>query len=196
MKVLLDRHLPTVRLTKRQRKTQLKPWITFGIIKSICKRDFYFRKFLQAKNPEIKTQFHVQYKSYRNLIVTLCRQSKSNYFTKYFNQNSTNMQKIWLGVRNLISLKSTKSSNPISISTGNAVTSDPDIVANSFNDFFSSIADKVRSEIPDTNYHFSNFLKHRNRNSMFLSPTSPEEVLEIIGSFSESKSSGPHTHLS
>ena len=148
MKVLLDRHLPTVRLTKRQRKTQLKPWITSGIIKSICKRDFYFRKFLQAKNPEIKTQFHVQYKSYRNLIVTLCRQSKSNYFTKYFNQNSTNMRKIWLGVRNLISLKSTKSSNPISISTGNAVISDPDIVANSFNDFFSSIV-KVECSPPE-----------------------------------------------
>ena len=28
---------------------------------------------------------------------------------------------------------------------------------------------------------------------MFLSPTSPEEVLKIIGSFSESKSSGPHS---
>ena len=32
IKGLLDLHLPTVRLTKRQLKTQLKPWITSGII--------------------------------------------------------------------------------------------------------------------------------------------------------------------
>ena len=49
------------------------------------------------------------------------------------------MHKIWLGVKNLISLKSTKSQNPISISIGNSVSSDPEIVANSFNDFSSSI---------------------------------------------------------
>ena len=103
------------------------------------------------------------------------------------------MHKIWLGVKNLISLKSTKSQNPISISIGNSVSSDPEIVANGFNDFFSSIANSVRSTIPNTNYHFSNFLKSRNPNSIFLSPVTPEEVSKIIGSFSQSKSSGPHS---
>ena len=86
-----------------------------------------------------------------------------------------------------------KSHNSISISVDTGVTSDPVIVANNFNDFFSSIADKVRSEIPDTNYHFSNFLKIRNKNSIFLSPNSPEEVLRVVDSFSETKSAGPHS---
>ena len=35
IKDLLDLHLPTVKLTKRQCKTQLKPWITSGIIRLI-----------------------------------------------------------------------------------------------------------------------------------------------------------------
>ena len=163
----MDQHLPTVRLTKRQRKTLLKLWINTGIVKAISKRDFFFHKFVQEKNPEIKAQFHTLFKTYQNSIVTLCRKSKSYYFTNYFNQNSTNLHKIWAGVRNIISLKSKKSHNPISISV------DTIIVANNFIDFFSSIADKVRSEIPDTNYypHFSNFLKSRNINSIFLSPT-------------------------
>ena len=74
----MDWHLPTVRLTKRQRKTQLKPWITTGIVKAISKRDFFFRKFVQEKNPEIEAQFHTLFKTYRNSIVTLCMKSKSN----------------------------------------------------------------------------------------------------------------------
>ena len=98
------------------------------------------------------------------------------------------MHKIWAGVRNIILLESKKSHSPISISVDTGVTSDPVIVANNFNDFYSSIADKVRSEIPDTNYHFSNFLKIRNRNSIFLSPTNPEEVLKVVDSFFETKS--------
>ena len=51
----MDLHLPTVRLTKRQLKTKLKPWITSGIIKSKYIRDSYFRKLIKAKCPETKS---------------------------------------------------------------------------------------------------------------------------------------------
>ena len=58
VKALVDRHLPTVRLTKKQRKTQLKPWITTGIVKVISKRDLFFRKFVQEKkNLKLKPNF-------------------------------------------------------------------------------------------------------------------------------------------
>ena len=189
---LLDRHLPTRRLTKRQIKTKSKPWITPGILKSITKRDFYLRKFIKTKNPIIKANFHKLFKSYRNMIVSLCRRSKSNHFTGYFNQYSSNMHKVWAGVRSLISGK-TKGSNPISISVGNTVSSDPDIVANSFNDFFTSIADTIRSQVPPTNTNFRNFLRNRNPNSIFISPATSEEVIKVINSLSTSKSAGPNS---
>ena len=68
VKALADRYLPTVRLTKRQCKTQLKPQITTGIVKAISKRDFFFRKFVQEKNPEIKAQFHTLFKTIEILL--------------------------------------------------------------------------------------------------------------------------------
>ena len=192
MKALLDRHIPTIKLTKRQIKTKTKPWITPGIIKSMSKRDFFYRKFIKAKDPTSKVNFHNSFKSYRNLIVTLCRNSKSNHFTGYFNQYSSNMQKIWVGVRNLIWTK-TKSSGPISISIGDSVTSEPEVVANHFNDFFTSIADSIRETIPPTNRNFTDFLHNRNIHSMFLAPSTPEEVIKVINSLSLSKSDGPNS---
>ena len=60
-------------LEERQAKTKLKPWITSGILKSMSKRDSYFRKFLKCKNPEIKKGFYNSYKTYPNLIITLTR---------------------------------------------------------------------------------------------------------------------------
>ena len=41
--------------------------------------------------------------------------------------------------------------------------------------------------------HFSRFLKNPNLISLDINPTTPEEVTKIIGSFSESKSSGPNS---
>ena len=79
------------------------------------------------------------------------------------------------------------------MSIGNTVSSDPETVANTFNDFFTSVAEKVRSAIPPSNRHFSDFLKNGNPNSIFLKPVSPEEVIKIIRSFSASKSSGPNS---
>ena len=76
------------------------------------------------------------------------------------------------------------------------VTSNPDIVANSFNYYFSSVADKIRSKIPESDKHFTSFLKHPNLNGIFLSPVTPEEVQKIIHSMPLSKSSGPNSTLS
>ena len=40
----------------------------------------------------------------------------------------------------------------------------------------------------------SHFTKtRRNRNSIFLSPTNPEEILRVVDSFSETKLAGPHS---
>ena len=193
MRVLVDRHVPTVRLTKRQIKTKLKPWITPGILKSISKRNFFHKKFIKAKNPETKARFFDLFKSYRNSIATLTKRSKSNHYTKYFNKHSKNMQKVWTGIRDIISMKSSNSTPNISISVGNNVTTNTETVTNWFNDFFTSIADNIRSKMPPTYNHFSRFLGTPNPHSIFLAPTTPEEIAKVIGSFSTSKSSGPNS---
>ena len=193
MKVLIDRHVPTVKLTKRQIKTKLKPWITPGILKSISKRNFFHKKFVKAKNPEAKARFSALFKSYRNSIVTLTKRSKYNHFTKYFNKNSKNMQKVWSGIRDIISSKTFNTAPNISISVGNNVTTNTETVTNCFNDFFVSIADTIRSKLPPKHNHFSKFLRIPNPHSIFLTPTSPEEIAKVIGSFSASKSSGPNS---
>ena len=59
--------------------------------------------------------------------------------------------------------------------------SDPEIVANTFNDFFASIEEKVRSTIPPSNNHFSNFneyntLSYKLRNDLSTTLYSPKQL--------------------
>ena len=188
---LVGQHLPTSNLTKKQ--FSRKPWITSGILKSMSKRDLYFRKFLRSTNEISKTSFHDLFKRYRNQIVSLCRRSKINYFSGYFHQNSNNIRKIWQGVRDIISLKTSSTAKPISLEIDGTVTSEPLLVANHFNSFFSNVADTIRSKIPVSEKHFSAFLKHPNLKSIFLSPVTSLEVSKLIGTMPLSKSSGPNS---
>ena len=191
LQTLIRKHVPINKLTKRQLKTCQKPWITSAIVKSISKRDHFFHKFLKAKDLKTKNEFHDIYKRYRNMIVTLSRQSKVNYFKYYFNVYSNNMHKTWEGIRSLIRLKSPKSSSPSSICIGQSLITDPQVIANHFNDFFTSIADSIRSSIPPTSKKYSDYLRKSTPNSIFLSSVTEEEVIKVIDSFSLTKSSGP-----
>ena len=99
---------------------------------------------------------------------------------------------MWSGVRNLISTQA-NSECSISITNGDSVTSDPNTVANDFNNFFTTIADSIRDKMPPSFNHFSSFLKNPNLNSLVLTPTTTEEIAKVIGSFSKSKASGPNS---
>lgn len=70
---------------------------------------------------------------------------------------------------------------------------DPKVIANTFNSFFASVADKIRSKIPKTPKTFSHYLKNSNPNTIFLSPTTKDEVLKCISSFNQNKASGPYS---
>ena len=53
-----------------------KPWITSGIQKPIYIKNKLLKKFINKKDPQIKAVFHEQYKTYRNPLSTLLKQSK------------------------------------------------------------------------------------------------------------------------
>ena len=67
---LLDKHIPLMKMSKKQYKQQFKPWITKGIRKSISIRDKLLKKFINCKKDDnYKNTLHNNYKQYRNSII-------------------------------------------------------------------------------------------------------------------------------
>jgi len=190
---LLDVHVPIVKLTRKQARTLNKPWITPGILKSIQVRNILLRNFIKSNDPDTRNRLHNQYRSYRNLIVKLIRQSKTTFYSEYFQLHLNNSRKIWQGIREIISINSSSNKPPISLLINNSLTSDPCTVANSFNNFFSSIASSIRQSLYAPPKDFKAYLSNRTTASFFISPTSPQEVEILISSLSDSKASGPHS---
>ena len=194
-------HVPLARLSKRQIKTKIKPWLTKDLLDLMKVRDKLYRDLKKCKNSINKDLLFSQFKSCRNRILCLLRTSKKLYYTKFFQENSKNVQKIWKGVREIFTSKTSKADPDITLKIGENISSDPLTVTQTFNDLFSSIADKIRSKVSPIRHNFSNWLKNPIPKSFFLTPATSLEISKIISSMKKNKASGPssipvsYTHL-
>ena len=142
----------------------------------------------------MKEETHNEYKNYRNMLSTLMKKSKQAYYNKYFETNWNNIKNTWKGIKSLISLKTVASSALIALSrdNGNTITNPYDI-ANTFNNYFASIAETTKNNIKYSHKYFSDFLKEECESTIFLKPTSKEEIGNIISYLNSDKACGPNS---
>ena len=113
---------------------------------NIYEKQITYKSFINKKDPTLKEEFHTNYKKYRNILSTRMKKSKLAYYNKYFETNWNNIQNTWKGIKSLISIKFVASSVPtvLSLDNGDTITNPYDI-ANTFNDYFTSIAPTMKA---------------------------------------------------
>jgi hypothetical protein len=191
---VLNRHAPYKELTKKQIKLHSKPWITSGILKSIYAKNILYKKFINSKNDNIKNVLFTQFKFYRNKICNLLRHSKKSYYTSFFSNNLNNVKNTWKGIKEIINIKPSTNIKSFSLKVNEKVISDHSTVANLFNNYFSTIQDKLLKEIVPSKYDFTNFLKTPNNYSFFIDPVTENEVSNLIkDTLKNNKALGPNS---
>ena len=190
---LLSNYVPLKKINKYKLKFRSKPWITTGLQKSISVKNKFLTNFIKKKDPAKKAELHLQYKNHRNLLSTLLKKSKENYYKKCFESNWNNAKIIWKGIKSIITLKDITSSMPRTTSQGENLITNPYDIANIFNNYFSSVADTAKENIKYSHKHFSDFLNNQCNNSIFIQPTDSDEIANIISTLNMNKSSGPNS---
>ena len=96
--------------------------------------------------------------------------------------------------RILISQKSVASNVPtvLYLDNGDTLTNPYDI-ANTFNNYFASIAETTKKSVKYSHKHFSDYLANKNGNTIFLQPTDKDEIADIISSLNSDKAFGPNS---
>ena len=188
---ILDRYAPLKKITRKHQEQQNKPWITNGIIKSINTKNKIYNKYCRAKNSQNKLLLHETFKRYRNMLTTLTKKSKQNHFNKYFANNKNNLQKTWSGIKSIINVSAPKTKIPEALELNGKTITNPAKIANSFNNFFGSIAQKIENNIITTHKSFTDYLKTPNEKSLFLTPTTANDIKNIINELNSKKTSGP-----
>ena len=91
-----------------------------------------------------------------------------------------NIKNLWKGIKSFISLKTKASSVPTVLFLENGDTiNNPYDTANTFNNYFASIADTTKRSIKYSYKHFSDYLSNESSITIFLQPTYKEEIANI-----------------
>ena len=127
-------------------------------------------------------------KTHRNMLSTILKQSKTNYYNHYFETNWSSIKNTWKGLKSILNIKNISAENPKTLTVNGTTISNPMEISNIFINYFSSIATKTKLNISFSHKHFSDFLKNRSNISFFVSPTDKTE--KVISSLDSNKSVG------
>ena len=189
---VLDTHVPLKKLNKKEMRIRAKPWITPDIIKSIKVRDKFLRKYIAAKELDYKNRLHIHYKTLRNRIVSDIRKSKKEHYQKYFTDSANDIRKTWSGIKNIINIRTSVKNQSTSILVDKEMVTDPTKIAEGFNDYFSSIAQKLQQNLSVRGHDFTKYLSEPLDHNFLFKSVDAGELLLIIDSL-DPKATGPNS---
>ena len=196
---ILDTHMPLRKLSHKEFKQKYKPWVSNDILSKIKTKNKILTRIRKCTDAVRKSELQHQFNTLKNDITHLTRTGKKDYYKKYFAENKDNLRKVWKGIKEIINIKSKNYDSPTCLQVGDINITDPLKISNSFNDYFSSIADKILEKRKyNGNKSFRDFLANRITENFIFSNCDEIEVTTIISSLSTSKSSGPNgipTHI-
>ena len=187
---IINKHIPLKKLSRKAVKQTAKPWISPAIQTSINIKNKYYKKFISTKHDFCFAKF----KLYHNRLQFLIKLSKKSYYDYYFNKYSSDMKKMWSGIKQIITTKSKSLNHPLKISAQNKhEITDPQQIANSFNEYFVNIGQNLVTTIPPANNSPTDYLKNSLAHSFFLFPCTHNEIQLEIDKLTTGKATGPYS---
>ena len=75
--------------------------------------------FVKQKDQARKYHLHEKFEFHRNSFANLTRQSKQNYYKKYFKESKTNLIKVWKRIKEIILINKSNQMQPTCLKIGN-----------------------------------------------------------------------------
>ena len=193
---LIEYHLPTKQIKFNKFKHKINPWMTKGILKSVKTKESLYIKMIKSKQTPSFLNKKEKYKTY-NLIFSKCvKLAKDSYWNELFLSTKHDMKKTWQNINKLINKNSQCNQFPESFSDGTCQYKTNVEIANGFNNYFINIGNSLAQDIPDTQTTASDYLLTAPiPNSLFITPTTPDEINEVINKL-KPKSSAGHDNIS
>ena len=149
-------------------------WFDDELKKLLSNKEALFKKYMQIKSPETKRQFTKA----RNLYFRKIQQKKQEHIKNKLESNKNDIKATWRTLNSLLGKKNIPECKSLYTNT-NKIT-DPQQLANLFNDHFSSIAYKYTSTLPKYENNYSEYLGNKIQETMYVWPTCPMEVKNIL----------------
>ena len=170
--IAYDKHFPI--LKKRIGVKRLNsPWITTGIIKSIRLKHLKLKQVRQGLLHKSECNL------YCSILSKTLKKAKILYFDSLFYAAKNDLKKSWKIINS--KLHPNKNKQDILLCDNDKYINKSD-VPDVFNILFSNIGNNLKNAVPNCNSKFSDYLQPMLPDSMYLSPSTADEVKKIITS--------------
>ena len=184
---ILDRNVPVIKLSRKEKKLKLKPWITRGILNSIKTRNRLYKEVCSSKFRD--TDLLKFYKKFRNKLSHIKERSKRQYYEKLLLESKGDSRKTWEVIKNVIKSGKNKSTVPSQIEIDGKTLNNTHEILNSLNNHFATIG----KDPHNTNVNLENVsstLSHSQLNSFLWEEVTTSEISNIISNLDSRKASG------
>lgn len=185
---IYEKSFPLIRQSRKAYKD--KKWITSGIKISSKRKDLLFKKWKLSNNLSDETL----YRSYKKNYSAILKKAQILYYEKLFDSKSCNIKKLWANLNTLCSNskkeKCNSSIDKLFDDNGAEIISPLDI-SNCFNNFFCNVGKNLVKQLPVSSKHFSDYCNKSFPNSIYVEDVTTYEILNLIASLKNNKSSGP-----
>ena len=182
----IDRHIPKQKSKgQNYKKVPRLPWVSKSLLRSINRKNNLYYKFKTSQTEQSKNK----YTSYKNVLTKILRIEKQKYYSKQFSLYKNDTRNTWKIIKEAMNLSKNKPCIS-KIRSNNGIAEDPLSIANTFNNYFSSIGVNLSQNIPPSDKPFHEFLGARNPHTFFLEPTHINEITTIVSNLNNKKSAG------
>lgn len=162
------------------KKHKAKPWLTKGLLNAINKKKNLYKSFIKYKTIDAEKK----YKKYKNKLTSLIRAAEKLYYQEKLSLHKNDLKKTW-SILNEITQRN-KKSNELNneFLLGKKTVCNSKDISDSFNNFFVNIGPTLAKKIKTIpTRSFNEFLGKNNSHSLYLQPTTEEEILNIVSKF-------------
>ena len=188
LKSIYSKHISIEKSVNSKRNKYDKPWISAGLANSCKTKNKLHNKWIKSRGTASETSHKTEYKSYRSKLRNLIRLAETNHFSSKFAKVCGDIRKAWSTI-NSIRNKSKAQRFPNLVDINGLIVSNRRDICTKFNNYFTNVANNLNKNKymnnapPDFNQFLSNPLK----STIFLSPITKEEILEIINKLDNHK---------
>ena len=170
----------------RHKKSYQTPWITKEILDARKFKNKLYKRFINNPNDTNENN----YKTCRNKFNNMKRIAKKSYYKSKFQESQGNIRQTWKLINEITNKNKPSSELPDNFMKDDNIITDPNEIANNFNDYFVNVGPKLADKIPPSNVNFSSYLPASNQDSIFLDPITENEVKIEIDQLNVNKSGG------
>ena len=179
--ILFNKHFPKVTLVNDTKKNS---WFDKELKQLLTTKETLFKKYIHSKSIVDKIFFNKT----RNIYFRKIQQKKQDFIKNRLEHNKNDIRSTWNIMNNLLGKNKTPECKLLSVNSKKII--DPQHIANIFNNHFSSIATKLTDSLPKYQNDFSEYLGPRLPESIYIWPTCPMEVKNILKNTKSKLSAG------